>query len=123
MLEEFEHGGPEPSSCKLGGSLNAPPSFVRANVVLILSNEFCKLTSWAGPNNRLPPPRAPACRQQKVPVPGMWHRDAVCLSGLVPAAAAADYREGCVLFMTHLLPLRMHQHTLMEGKLEALAKA
>lgn len=41
------------------------------------------------------------------------------------AAAAADYGSagGCVLFMTRLLPFKIHQHTLMEVKLEALDKA
>lgn len=43
----------------------------------------------------------------------------------IPAAAAADYGSavGCVLFMIHLLPFKINQGTLMEVKLEALARA
>lgn len=55
-----------------------PPWLVPANVVLIQSNEFCKLTSWAAPNNRRPPrPHTGG----ECGVPGMLHRDAICLSG------------------------------------------
>lgn len=50
----------------------------------------------------------------------MLRPDAICGS-----AAAAGYGSagGSVLFMTRLLPFKIRQHTLMEVKLEALAKA
>ena len=117
--------GPKPPSCKLGESLNTPLQFVPckcgfnpeqcilhphvSGLLLIID---CSLPHTHAGNR--------VCHISECFIMMQF----ACQAS-VPAAAAADYGSapGCVLFMIHLLPFKIHQYTLMEVKLETPGKA
>lgn len=78
----------------------------------------------ATPNNRLFPPHTHAGNRMCHISECFIMMQFACQVS-IPAAAAADYGSapGCVLFMIHLLPFKIHQYTLMEVKLETPGKA
>lgn len=57
-------------------------SLLSVNVVLIRSNEFCRLTSQALPQASTAFPPAPVLAAERARSQGVLHHDASCLSGL-----------------------------------------